>query len=501
MTGGKLALATFALSMGSFMNILDLSIANVSIPTIAGDLGVGVNQGTWVITSYAVSEAIMLPLTGWLALRFGQIRLFVVATLLFTLASLACGLAFTFPMLLAARVVQGIVGASMIPLSQSLITTIYPPHQRGLALGIWSMTTIVSPVVGPLVGGWLTENQSWHWVFLINLPIGLLVAFMVSGLFAHRESPTRKVPVDFTGLGLLIVGVGALQILLDKGNELDWFGSTFIISMACLAVFALALFVVWELYEEHPVVDIRLFASRNFTVGVVCLMLGTMAWFGTVIVLPLWLQTYNGYTAVWAGKTMAFGGMLTVLLGPIVGANLNRFDPRAIASVGFIMFGTALFWSARFTPDVDFWSLALNRLFIGMGISFFFMPLTIIHMSGLAPDRMASAAGLGNFMRIIGSSFGTAILTSMFEHKAIQHHAELAEQISIYNPNSVGYLESLQAGGLTAVQAYGQTENTLNVQAYLMSMNGVFFTCGMIMFSLLLLVWWAKPPFGVKVGR
>lgn len=501
MSGGKLALATFALGMGSFMNILDLSIANVSLPTIAGDLGVSATQGTWVVTSYAVAEAIMLPLTGWLATRFGQVRLFVTATLLFTLASLACGLAFTFPMLLAARVMQGVVGASMIPLSQSLITSIYPVQKRGLALGIWSMTTIVSPVVGPLAGGWLTENLTWHWVFLINIPIGLMVVFLVSDLFAERESPRLRRPVDVVGLCLLVIGVGSLQILLDKGNELDWFDSGFITTLAAISAFALALFVTWELHEEHPMVDLRLFGSRNFTVGVICLMVGSMAFFGTVIVLPLWLQTFQGYTALWAGSTMAFGGMLAVVLGPVVGANLHRFDARLMASTGFVIFALVMYWSTRFTPDVDFWTVAVTRLFMGMGISFFFMPLTVINISGLGPERMASAAGLGNFMRIVGSSFGTAIMTGLLEHRANRHHARLVEQISPYDPAAVEYLGRLKAGGLSEAQAYAQTERVIESQAYLLSMNEVFLLCALMMVALLFVIWWAQPPFGPRAAR
>ncbi|MCB1796999.1 MAG: DHA2 family efflux MFS transporter permease subunit, partial [Candidatus Competibacteraceae bacterium] len=230
----------------------------------------------------------------------------------------------------SARVMQGMVGASMIPLSQTLLTSIYPPQRRGLALGLWSMTTVLGPIIGPLAGGWLTENLSWHWIFLINLPLGIIVASLVAMLFRGRETPRRNSPVDFVGLGLLVVGIGTLQILLDKGNELDWFGSSFIIGLACLAAIALAFFIVWELTDAHPVVDLRLFGRRNFAIGVTCLMVGSIAFFGTVVVLPLWLQSYQGYTPLWAGKVIAFGGVLALLLGPVVGANIHRIDARAV---------------------------------------------------------------------------------------------------------------------------------------------------------------------------
>lgn len=498
MRGGLLALATFALGLGSFMNILDLTITNVSVPSIAGDLGVSFTQGTWAITSYAVAEAIMLPLTGWLAQRFGAVRLFVSATLLFTSASVLCGTAFTFPMLLSARVMQGMVGASMIPLSQTLLTSIYPPQRRGLALGLWSMTTVLGPIIGPLAGGWLTENLSWHWIFLINLPIGIIVASLVAMLFRGRETPRRNSPVDFVGLGLLVVGIGALQILLDKGNELDWFGSSFIIGLACLAAIALAFFIVWELTDAHPVVDLRLFGRRNFAIGVTCLMVGSIAFFGTVVVLPLWLQSYQGYTPLWAGKVIAFGGVLALLLGPVVGANIHRIDARAVATFGFSVFALVAFWSARFTPDVDYWTLALTRLFMGVGISCFFLPLVTINLSGLAPSQIAAATGLQNFMRNLGSSFGTAIMTALWAHKGIEHHARLVEHVTAYNPLATQYLDQLQAAGLTAQQALGQLDRTLTSQAYLLATNAVLCISGMLMVSLIVLIWWAKPPFTVR---
>ena len=498
MRGGMLALATFALGLGSFMNILDLTITNVSVPSIAGDLGVSFTQGTWAITSYAVAEAIMLPLTGWLAQRFGAVRMFISATLLFTLASALCGLAFTFPMLLASRVMQGVVGASMIPLSQTLLTSVYPPQRRGLALGLWSMTTILGPIAGPLAGGWLTENLSWHWIFLINLPVGFIVAVLVATLFRDRETPRRRLPVDFVGLGLLVLGIGALQILLDKGNELDWFDSPFIVGLACLSGIMLAFFVVWELTDAHPVVDLRLFGRRNFAIGVTCLMLGTVAFFGTVVVLPLWLQSYQGYTPLWAGKVVAFGGMLALLLGPVVGANIHRIDARAVATFGFSTFALVAFWSARFTPDVDFWTLALTRLFMGIGISCFFLPLITINLSGLAPSQIAAATGLQNFMRNLGSSFGTAIMTSLWDHKGIEHHARLIEHVTAYNPLATSYLNQLQATGLTIDQALAQLDRTLTTQAYLLSTNAVLCISGMLMIALIGLIWWAKPPFTVR---
>ncbi len=499
--GGSLALITLVLGLGSFMNILDLSIANVSVPAISGSLGVSYTQGTWVITSYAVSEAIMLPMTGWLAQRFGQVRLFVTATLLFTVASLLCGFAPSFEVLVAARVLQGMVGASMIPMSQTLLTSVYPPQKRGMALGLWSMTTVLAPVIGPLTGGWLTENFSWHWVFLINLPVGLFVALMANAMLKQHESPRRQLPVDYIGLLLLAIGVGAMQIMLDKGNELDWFESPVIIGLAATSVVGLAFFIAWELTEEHPIVDLRLFARRNFLVGASCLMIGSMAFFGIVVTLPLWLQSFQGYTAFEAGKVVAFGGVLAAMMGPIVGAYIGRIDARAIATFGFLVAGGVSLWSSHFTPDVDFWTVALTRLLMGVGISCFFMPLMTINLSGLEGRQIAAASGLSSFMRNLGSSFGTAVMVTLWSHRATLHQGQLVEHITPYSDATNQTLAQLQNLGMSQTAGLAWINSTIQTQAYLIATNDLMWISGFMMMSLILVIWWAKPPFTVKAGR
>lgn len=500
LSGGKLVLATAALGLGSFMNVLDLSIANVSVPSIAGDLGVSFTQGTWVITSYAVSEAILLPLTGWLSHRIGQVRMFVLATLMFTLASLMCGLSPTFGVLLTARVLQGAMGASMIPLSQTLLTSIFAPQKRGLAMGLWSMTTVIAPIAGPISGGWLTENISWHWIFLINIPVGTAVSLTVWLMLRHRETPRTKSPVDYVGLALLALSVGSLQIVLDKGNELDWFGSPLILGLAVLSFVAMAYFVVWELTAEHPVVDLHLFARRNFAIGSICLMIGSMAFFGTVVILPLWLQSYQGYAPLNAGLATATSGIFAVMLGPVIGANIQRMDARAVATFGFTVFALVAFWSSNFTPDVDFRTVAMSRLFMGIGISCFFLPLVTINMSGLTHHQMAAASGLSNFMRNLGFSFGTAIMASTWDHRGIEHHALLAEKVTSYDKPAMGYLSQLQSFGMTQDQAWAAMDRTLNVQAYLMATDDVLALAGVIMLALILPIWFARPPFGAAGG-
>src|SRR5690242_3465508 len=286
LTGATLALGTVALSLATFMNVLDTSIANVSLPSIAGDLGVSPEQGTWVITSFGVANAISLPLTGWLSQRYGQVKLFVASILLFVLASLACGFAPTIGTLILFRIIQGFVAGPMIPLSQTLLLSSYPKEKAGTALAMWSITTLVAPVMGPLLGGWLTDNMSWPWIFYINVPVGLVAAAVTWAVYRERETPTRKVPIDAVGLSLLVIWVGALQVMLDKGKDLDWFHSGFVVALAAVAALGFALFVVWELTDDHPVVDVRLFKRRNFAIGTAAVSLGYGAFFGSVVLLP-----------------------------------------------------------------------------------------------------------------------------------------------------------------------------------------------------------------------
>ncbi|HEU5398772.1 MAG TPA: DHA2 family efflux MFS transporter permease subunit, partial [Gammaproteobacteria bacterium] len=311
-TGFNLILLTVGVSLAVFMNILDTSIANVAIPTIAGDLAISPNQGTWVITSFTVSLAISLPLSGWMARRFGEVKLFLWTTGLFALLSLACGLAPNLGSLVLLRVLQGAAAGPMIPLSQSLLMHNYPPEKHGTALSIWSMTAVVAPVLGPLLGGWITDNYSWPWVFYINVPIGIASVWITWRLLRGRETETERRPIDRIGLGLLAIGVAALQILLDKGNELDWFSSTTIQVLAVISAVFLAFFVAWELTEQHPIVDLTLFRQRNMTVGTLAITLGYLTYFANVVVFPLWLQTEMGYTATEAGIASAPIGILAV---------------------------------------------------------------------------------------------------------------------------------------------------------------------------------------------
>ncbi|MHB1529797.1 MAG: DHA2 family efflux MFS transporter permease subunit [Acidiferrobacteraceae bacterium] len=495
-----LALLTLGLSLGTFMQVLDTSIANVSIPAIAGNVGVSPDQGTWVITSFAVSNAIALPLTGWLARRTGEVRLFVASVVLFTIASWLCGLSTSFPELLTFRVLQGAVGGPMIPLSQSLLLANYPPQRKGLALALWSMTVVVAPILGPILGGTITDTYSWPWIFYINIPVGILSSLLAWQLLKDRDTPTTRTPIDLVGLILLVVGVGTLQIMLDQGNDLNWFGSREIIMLAIVAVAALVYLVIWELNDPHPVIDLRLFARRNFAVGTIVTSLGYLAFFAGVVIFPLWLQTDMGYTAEWAGFAAAPIGILSVILTPVVGQNMHRWDLRAIATVSFIIFAIVSFWTATFTTGTDFFQLIEPRLVQGAAMATFFVPMVTISLSNLPPNQIASAAGLSNFIRLVAGSFGTSLSISLWVRRTTFHMARLTEAFSTSNPVFMEHLEHLRSLGMTRRQAIGFLARTAHVQSVLLATNDVFWVSGWLFLGLIVLVWLAKPPFSAPSG-
>jgi len=483
---------SIALSAAVFMNVLDTSIANVSIPTISGDLGVSTSQGTWVITSFAVANAITLPLTGWLTQRFGQVRLFVSSTLLFVLASWLCGFAPTLESLIAFRVLQGAVAGPMIPLSQTLMLGSYPKAKSGTALAIWSMTTLVAPVAGPLLGGWISDNYTWPWIFYINVPVGLLAAWVSWRIFRHRESAIHRLPIDRAGLVMLVVWVGALQIMLDKGKELDWFASPVILALGIAALVVFALFLIWELTDAHPIVDLRLFRVRNFTVGAVTLAVAYGLFFGNVVLLPLWLQSNMGYTATDAGLVTAPVGILAIVLTPLVGRLLARHDPRLLVSGAFLVFALVCYMRSQFSTDADMWTLMVPTIVQGAAMAAFFVPLTSITLSGLEPHRIAAAAGLSNFLRLTAGAFGTSITTTVWDNRATLHHAQLTEIARPGQPAFDQAMGTLQAGGMSPDQALHAVDAMINTQAYTLSAIDLFYASAVIFVALTAMVWLAR---------
>ncbi len=494
--GGELFMGTLALSLATFMNVLDTSIANVSIPAIAGDFGVSPNQGTWVITSFAVSNAIAVPLTGWLTQRFGMVRLFTASILLFVLASLLCGLAPDLNSLILFRVIQGLVAGPMIPLSQSLLLQSYPKAKAGTALGLWSVTTLVAPVMGPLLGGWITDNMTWPWIFYINVPVGLVATFICWNIYKTRETPTHKRPIDSVGLASLVVWVGALQIMLDKGKELDWFASSEIVVLGLVALVGFVFFLIWELTEEHPVVDLHLFGRRNFWVGTLALALGFGTFFGNVVLLPLWLQQYMGYTATWAGFVLAPVGLLAIICTPIVGKNVHRVDPRILATIAFVTFALVLWMRSLFNTQADIATLLIPTIIQGVAMAFFFVPLMTLIMSGLPPELIPAASGLSNFARITAGAFGTSIATTLWENRAAQHHAELAESINNASMATNQALSGFSSLGMSRDQGLAYINRMIDQQAFMLSANDIFAASAALFLSLIVVIWLARPGHG-----
>jgi DHA2 family multidrug resistance protein len=424
------------------------------------------------------------------------VRLFVGSVLLFVVASILCAFAPTLGLLIAFRVLQGAVAGPMIPLSQSLLLSSYPKAKAGSALAIWGITTLVAPVVGPLLGGWITDNISWPWIFYINVPVGLAAAGATWMIYRTRETPTRKLPIDGVGLGLLVLWVGALQVMLDKGKDLDWFGSTQIWILAIAAVVGLALFIVWELTEQHPVVDLHLFGRRNFWTSSLAMSLAYGAFFGNVVLLPLWLQQYMGYTATQAGMVLAPVGVLAILLTPFVGRSVHKVDPRFFATGAFLIFALVLFMRARFNTSADMWTLLVPTFIQGAAMAIFFIPLVTLSLSGLAPDRIPSASGLFNFARITAGSFGTSIATTFWDQRATLHHAQLAERLSDANTSSGQALSALQGSGLTPEQSHDVLNRLIDQQAFMLSANDVFYVSAWLFIALIAVVWLARPVRG-----
>lgn len=498
--GAPLGLLTFAVSLVTFMQVLDITIANVAVPTIAGNLGASTTQGTWIITSFAVANAISVPITGWLARRLGEVTLFLSSILLFVLMSWLCGLSPSMEFLIFFRILQGLVAGPMMPLSQSILLANYPPEKKSMALALWAMVIVVAPIFGPILGGWISDDYHWSWIFYINIPIGFFAFFIIWRLLQGRESEKKKQPIDLVGLCLLFIGVGALQIALDKGRELDWFNSSEIVILSVIAFVCITFLLIWEWYETHPIIDLRLFKNRNFTVAVTVISFGFMLYFGFVLLLPLLLQTVLGYTALQAGLAAAPIGILSVLLTPLIGKNAHRVDLRLLVTISFLIFSMTLFWRTQFNPDMDFNFVVWPQLVQGIGFAMFFMPLTAISLSGLAAHEIASASGLANFMRLLAGSIGASITTTLWDNRNALHHAQLTEHITEYQPGFLPYTQQLESMGLSATQSAAYVNGLITRDSAIIGANEIFWGMSIIYLLLIGLIWLAKPPFSSGPG-
>lgn len=493
--GGKLALAAFVLALANFMVVLDMTIANVSVPHITGSLAVSSSQGTWVITSYAVAEAICVPLTGFLAGRFGAVRVFSISLLGFTIFSILCGLSSSLAMLVICRIGQGIFGGPIMPLSQMLLLRIFPPEKQSQAMGMWAMTTVVGPILGPILGGTISDNMSWHWIFFINIPVGLLCAFGAMRLLKSAETPIAKLKIDSIGLALLIIWIGALQLMLDLGHEHDWFNSGLIEILAIIAVVGFAIFIVWEWTEQHPVVNIRIFRYRGFTIATLALAMGFGAFFSSIVLIPQWLQINLGYTASWAGYLTATMGFGSLMMSPIVAKMATKYDQRALSCFGLLLLGGVTLMRSFWTTDADFWALSLPQIIQGFAVPFFFIPLTNIALASVKIEEIASAAGLMNFLRTMAGAIGASIAVTLWDDQAKISRSEMAGSLHVEETQ-----RSLTQMGFSPEGALGMISNLVDKEAMTLSINHVFLILSAIFFIAGLIIWLCPRPKGVVEG-
>jgi DHA2 family multidrug resistance protein len=490
--GGALALIALALALGTFMQVLDTTIANVSIPTISGDLGVSTDQGTWVITLFAMSNGVSVPLTGWLMGRFGVVKTFAASVALFTAASFLCGMAWNLPSLLAFRVLQGAVSGPMIPGSQALLLSIFPSASRGLALAIWSMTTLVAPICGPILGGWISDNTTWRWIFFINVPVGIFCALICYRGLISRETPTFKRRIDMVGFLLLLAWVSALQVMLDRGADSDWFNSPLIAGLGVAAAIAFASWLIWELTEANPIVDLSLFRSRNFAFGVLVFCLVYAVFFGGNVLQPLWLQTRLGYIATWAGLVAAPSGAVAVLLTPLFARFGARIDSRITGTLALVAFAISFWMRAALPPDASFMTLVIPMLVQGVAMSTFFVSMITIMLRDVPTAQTPSASGLSNFARITAGGFAASLTTALWDRREALHQTQLADAQTEHLDAWRGALAALHTQDLSAQQSLGALAQQVINQAYTLSAVEIFWLYGVLSAVMIPLIWLAR---------
>jgi DHA2 family multidrug resistance protein len=492
LTGLPLLVAAIAIAAGNFLVVLDSTITNVSVPTIAGSLGVSANQGTWVITSYSVAEAITVPLTGWLAKRFGAQRVFITCYVSFALMSVFCGISTSLGMLIFGRIMLGLVGGPIMPLAQTMLLRIFPPKQATLAIVLFSMTTLIGPIAGPILGGVICDNAGWPWVFFVTAPFALIGGAVLFTVLRGQPDPKVSAKVDTVGLGLLIVWIGALQILLDEGRDQDWFASPEIRLLGLVAGLGFVSFLIWVLNEKDPIVDLRIFANRGFAAAAATYSLGFAAFFSTIVIIPLWLQQNMGYTATLAGYATGIMGILAVMSAPLVGKATEKFDPRLVASLGFI--GLGLINAARmgFNSDITFGQMAIPTLLYGPCMVMFFIPLSGLTVSTVGPEQQANAAGLANFMRTIGGAFATSLVQTAWSDAGRRSQTELAGAM-VHGSRAI---EAYQASGMSYQRAVATLDDIVQSQSTMLGTLKVFGMVTLAFFGAAGLIWLAPKPKG-----
>jgi DHA2 family multidrug resistance protein len=441
-------LIALTVTMATFMEVLDTSIANVALPHMAGSLSVSQDESTWVLTSYLVSNAIVLPISGWLANRLGRKRFYMSCVALFTLSSFLCGVAPSLGLLIFFRVLQGIGGGGLGPSEQSILADTFPPAKRGMAFAIYGMAVVLAPAIGPTLGGFITDSYSWRWVFFINVPVGVVSLFLSNRMITDPPwlvaEKNRRTPIDVVGLSLITLGLGSLEVVLDKGQEEDWFHSPFVLGFALVALVSLLSLVIWELRSDHPVIDLRLFRNRTFAMSSLMMFMLGVTLFGTTVLLPLFTQVLLGYSAQQAGMALSPGGVLVMFMMPFIGALLGKVDARKMIAFGFIALSASLFYmSHRLYLGIDFKHAVLLRMYQAFGLAFLFVPINTLSYVDVPKEQGNSVAGMINLARNMGGDVGIAVATTLLARRAQHHQVDLVAHTSLFDAPFRARLEAL----------------------------------------------------------
>jgi MFS transporter, DHA2 family, multidrug resistance protein len=502
-------LVTLTVMLPTIIEILDISVANVSLGHIQGSLSAGLDEVTWVLTSYLVSNAIIIPITGWLAGHFGRKKYLIFSLGLFTVSSLMCGAAPNLESLIVFRILQGIGGGALQPLALSILLESFPPKEHGMAMAVFGVGVVFGPILGPLLGGYITDTLTWRWIFYINLPLGILAVLMTS-LFIFDPPYIKKTDtrIDYWGLGFLTVALGCLQLVLDRGERLDWFDSSFIVGLSVVSALCFILFVMVELKVAYPVVDLRIFKNRSFSSGNTIMFFGFFAFFGSIVLLPLYLQNLIGYTAFLSGLVLGPGGMATLFMMPVAGRLIGRVDSRILLSFGVLTNAYALFLMSHFNLEADFWTVIWPRVIQGVGISFFFVPLSTLTLSSIPKPQMGNGSAIFNLLRNLGGSFGVAFITTFLSRRTQFHQHHLSEGFSIFDfrlqqavPNLQAFLQGRGFEGTTAKQgSLAALYGMLQKQAAMLGFNDVFYLLFLFFLCLVPLIWVIRKSGTVVMG-
>ncbi len=491
----------------TFIEVVDTSVVNVALDHIRGSLSAGVDEATWTITSYLVSNAIIIPMTGWLARVFGRKRYLIFSITLFTLSSFLCGIAWSLPSLILFRILQGVGGGALQPMSQTILLETFPPKEHGMAMAIFSMGVIFAPIIGPVLGGWITDNWSWHWIFFINIPIGIIsvlsiAAFIKDPPFLKRISLAK---IDYWGLALISLGLGCLQVVLDKGQQEDWFNSQFILILSGIAAVSLIAFIIVELRHKEPIVHLRIFKNQSFAAGNVIMFLSFFTLFGTIVALPIFLQKLMGYTAYWAGAVLAVGSLPMLIVMPVVGKLLGKMNPKIILVTGLLITAVSTWMLTGLSLTIDFWFPVWARAIMAIGLACSFISIMNLTLSSVPKEEMGNASAIFNLLRNLGGSFGVAFVTTVIARQAQYHQARLLEEANPFNPvyqqavaqisqNPQVQAAALASGHPPAMAAQAVIFQKAMALASLYSFTDTFFLCTMILLGITPLVLILRRP-------